>query len=74
VAATSTRSIAWLPNWSTLSSHHSRDVEPPDVDGSVCVEVSSHAPRSVWACSPVHSGEGDEKQADAEGDGGRNNQ
>ena len=50
-AATSTRSIAWLPNWSVPDSHHSRsDVE---VGRDACAEVSSHAPRSVWACSPL---------------------
>ncbi len=51
-AARSTRSIAWLSNWSVPDSHHSpSDVE---VDGGACAEVSSHAPRSVWACSPLN--------------------
>src|SRR5580692_6385419 len=41
-AATSTRSIAWLLNWSRPDSHHSRpDVE---VGRDDCAEVSSHAP------------------------------
>ena len=40
----------------------------PDVDGDACAEVSSHAPRSVWACSPLTPARAGQQQADAEGD------
>ena len=68
-AATLTRSIAWLPNSSVPGSHHS----PPDAEAGrdACAEVSSHAPRPVWACSPLTSSQSSQQQADAEGDGGR---
>ena len=45
------RSIPRLSNWSTLESHHSSWA--PDARCDAWAEVSSHAPRSVWACSPL---------------------
>ena len=51
VAATSTLSIAWLPYCSVLASHHSASGCGGRVVAA-CAAVSSHAPRSVWACRP----------------------